>query len=165
MTPDDALRTHRNTTLLIACAVAAAGALVGLAADGVAIAALIAVMTGGGALLGGYLVRRNAVAEMTAIEQRGAVRGFADGLSHGVLAAVAKYESAVFPMTPGGVSPEERLARRTAAYHLASEDTLPRAVRVAAAGALAALDEGGLRDAQDAVGKLFAAVHEQTAGR
>ncbi|MBG7704843.1 hypothetical protein HCJ76_43980 [Streptomyces sp. MC1] len=165
MTPADALRAHRNTTLLIACAVGALGALVGRATDGWGTAAIVAAVSGGGALFGGYMVRRSAVADMTVIEERGAVRGFADGLSHGVLAAVAKYESAVFPMTPGGVSPEERLARRTAAYHLASEDALPRAVRVAAAAALAALDEGGLRDAQDAVGKLFAAVHEQTARR
>jgi hypothetical protein len=165
MTPADALRTHRNTTLLIACAVAAAGALVGRAADGWGIAAVIAVMTGGGALLGGYLVRDRAVAEMAAVKEPGAVRGFADGLAHGMIAAVAKYESAVFPMTSGGVTEDERLARRTAAYHLASEDALPQDVRAAAAAALAALDDGGLRDAQDAVGKLFAAVYRQTAGR
>ncbi|MEU9925096.1 hypothetical protein AB0H51_28075 [Streptomyces griseoluteus] len=165
MTPDDALRAHRRATLLVACAMAALGALVGAAAGTWLTAAVMAVVSGGGTLLGGYLVRRRAAADIIAAHEHGAVRGFSDGLSHGVLAAVAKYESAVFPMTPGGVRPEERLARRTVAYRVASADDLPRAVRLAAADALAALDEGDPRNAQDAVRKLFAAVHKQTAGR
>jgi hypothetical protein len=165
MTPHTAARAHRNLTLLTACMVAALGALVGAAAGGWVIAVLVALVAGGGALLGGYLVRHRAIAETTAAEANGAARGYADGLSHGMLAAVAKYEAAVFPMSVGGVTADERFARRTAAYQLASEDELPRPVRAAAADALAALDERDLRGSQDAVNRLFSAVHRQTAGR
>ncbi|WP_393071631.1 hypothetical protein [Streptomyces sp. LN704] len=59
-----------------------------------------------------------------------------------VLRTATLYEAAVFPLTPGGVSAEERRTRRIAAYHFAAHDSLPRSVRVAAAAALEAIDEG-----------------------
>ncbi|MEU5181224.1 hypothetical protein AB0G49_14340 [Streptomyces longwoodensis] len=165
MTPADVLRAYWRVALLIACAVAVAGAVVGWAAGGWGAAVVVAAMTGGGAVVGAYLSRPHSVAEATAALEESRARGYAEGLSHGMLSAVAVYEAAVFPKTPGGVRPEERLARRADAYRMASADALPRAVRVAAAAALEALDGGDLSASQDAVGKLFTAVHEQTAGR
>lgn len=57
MTHDDVLRAHRRATLVGACAVAALGALVGAAAGGWLPAVGVAVITGGGTLFSGYLVR------------------------------------------------------------------------------------------------------------
>lgn len=54
--------------------------------------------------------------------------------------SIALYEASVFPLTPGGVGREEQQARRAAAYRLAASESLPRTVRVSAAGALEILD-------------------------
>jgi hypothetical protein len=57
-----------------------------------------------------------------------------------VMHAVALHEAAVFPVLPGGVSIDERQARRTLAYRVAAYDGVPSSVRVAAAAALEAID-------------------------
>lgn len=78
-----------------------------------------------------------------------------------VLMSIAMYEAAVFPLTPGGVSDEEQEARRTVAYRLSAYDGLPRSVRVSAAAALEALDDGlDAERARAAVKDLSLAVYD-----
>ncbi|MET7575193.1 hypothetical protein ABZT04_43065 [Streptomyces sp. NPDC005492] len=87
----------------------------------------------------GMLLRhRPAVA---AVREAG-LEGHVAGLSDVVLMSIAIYEAAVFPLISDGVSADEREARRTIAYRLAAYDDLPRSVRVSAAAALEAIDEG-----------------------
>ncbi|MEH0541581.1 hypothetical protein QA802_00340 [Streptomyces sp. B21-105] len=87
----------------------------------------------------GMLVRsRPAVASVRAA--RG--DGYAEGIADGVLLSIAMYEAAVFPLTTDGVSDEEQEARLSVAYRLSAYDGLPRSVRVSAAAALEALDDG-----------------------
>jgi hypothetical protein len=107
-------------------------------------AALIAgVVTGLGALAGSLLVRRRVFAAVQKAESEAGAQGYAEGLAQGVLMSVVTYAAAVFPLTgPGGVSDEERLARRTIAYRIAADDGLPHKVRTAAAAALEAIDDG-----------------------
>ncbi|MFE1288179.1 hypothetical protein [Streptomyces sp. NPDC058751] len=165
MTPHDTLRAHWRKTALRSLAAGALGFLVGAAVDGWLYGSLIAAAAGGGCVIGGYSVRRRVAAEMTAAVECAAALGYATGLSHGVLAAVCNYQAAVFPASPGGVTDEERAARRLAAYQFAARNAVPRRVREAAAGALAALDEGGRLASQRAVEELFTAVHRQTSRR
>ncbi|NJP75390.1 hypothetical protein HCJ99_32270, partial [Streptomyces sp. C1-2] len=67
---------------------------------------------------------------------------YAEGIADTVLLSIATYEPAVFPQTSDGASDEEQEARRTIAYRLSAYDGLPRSVRVLAAAALEALDDG-----------------------
>ncbi|WP_432190648.1 hypothetical protein [Streptomyces sp. Tue6028] len=91
--------------------------------------------------------------------------GRAEGTAEAVLQGLLLYEAAVFPLAPGGVSTQERLARRTVAYRLAAYDSLPRSVQVAAAEALEAIDHGqDAKRAQAAVRALDQAVRECRAG-
>jgi hypothetical protein len=80
-----------------------------------------------------------------AVTSGGAARGdgYAEGIADAVLLSIAMYEAAVFPLISDGVSDEEQEARRTVAYRLSAYDGLPRSVRVWAAAALEALDDGG----------------------
>jgi hypothetical protein len=57
MTMQTALRAHRTATLLIACAVAVLGALVGAAAGGWLAALAVAAVAGSGPLIAGHLIR------------------------------------------------------------------------------------------------------------
>ncbi|MFE5828225.1 hypothetical protein ACFQ7B_41715 [Streptomyces erythrochromogenes] len=68
--------------------------------------------------------------------------GYVEGVADAVLVCVATYQAAVFPLTALGVSEEERVARRGVAYRVWSHEGLPQAVRVSAAAALEAVDEG-----------------------
>ncbi|MCX4706981.1 hypothetical protein OG252_00255 [Streptomyces sp. NBC_01352] len=87
--------------------------------------------------------------------------GYAEGIAGVVLMSIAMYEAAVFPLTPGGVSDEEQEARRTVAYRLSAYDGLPRSVRVSAAAALEALDDGlDAERARAAVKDLSLAVYD-----
>ncbi|MGW7090033.1 hypothetical protein ACWGH2_41990 [Streptomyces sp. NPDC054871] len=113
--------------------------------------------------ISGYLVRHRTAAAVARARHDGGARGYADGLSHGLLGAVASYEATVFPQHSDGVSAEEREARRTAAYKVAAADELPTAVRHAAATALAELDKEDRHRAQDAMTNLFTAVQQQIA--
>ncbi|MEU6106369.1 hypothetical protein [Streptomyces flaveolus] len=93
-----------------------------------------------GLYLGGVLVveRRRALAALPAAVARGTEEGLADV----VVAVIALYEAAVFPLTPGVVSETEHQARRTVAYRLAVHEDPSDTVRVSVAAALAALDVG-----------------------
>ncbi|MFF3313518.1 hypothetical protein [Streptomyces sp. NPDC002952] len=82
-----------------------------------------------------------------------------------VMTAVTLYEAAVFPVLPGGVSVDERQARRTIAYRVAAYDGVPSTVRVAAAVALEAIDQAQHTDqTQTAVTTLHQAVREYRVG-
>jgi hypothetical protein len=93
-----------------------------------------------GLYVGGVTVfhRRRTAASLLAARAQGEEAGLADA----VVAGIAVYEAAVFPLAPGGVSEAEQKARRTAAYQLAAHEDLPSAMRVAAAAALEAIDAG-----------------------
>ncbi|MEV5646458.1 hypothetical protein AB0L67_41445 [Streptomyces flaveolus] len=94
------------------------------------------------------------------------VRGTQEWLADAVVAGIAVYEAAVFPLTPGGVSEAEQKARRTAAYLLAAHEALPNAVRVAAAAALEAIDAGRDCDqARAAVAALTLTAYDCRAAR
>ncbi|WP_333753014.1 hypothetical protein [Streptomyces sp. IBSBF 2394] len=87
--------------------------------------------------------------------------GYAEGIADVVLMSIAMYEAAVFPLTSDGVSDEEQEARRTVAYRLSAYDDLPRSVRVSAAAALEALDDGlDAERARAAVKDLSLAVYD-----
>ncbi|MFE7181001.1 hypothetical protein [Streptomyces erythrochromogenes] len=94
------------------------------------------------------------------------VGGYAEGVADAVLVCVATYQAAVFPLTVFGVSEEERVARRGVAYRVCAHEGLPQAVRVSAAAALEAVDEGvdAVR-AHAAVRALSLAVYDLRAAR
>ncbi|MET8944018.1 hypothetical protein ABZX30_10610 [Streptomyces sp. NPDC004542] len=160
-----ALTPARALVLLwsgITCLVVVAGGVLGALLGGWT-ASVVAGLSSGVVCTGGsVLVRRRVMAGFAVAEQEAMARGYAEGLSHGLLVVVAQYEAAVFPMSVGGVTAKERLARRSAAYRLAAEAALSTPVRVAAAAALAALDEGDPRRSREAIGRLLSAVHPGT---
>ncbi|QKZ23811.1 hypothetical protein [Streptomyces chartreusis] len=91
--------------------------------------------------------------------------GKAEAVADAVLRAITLYEAAVFPLTPGGASTKEQQARRSVAYQLAAYDDLPLSVRVAAAEALEALDQGqDVKQTRATVGALAQAVRACRAG-
>jgi hypothetical protein len=121
------------------------GALVGSGAAGV------------GAVFGMVARPRPAV---TSVRAAGG-DGYAEGIAGVVLLSIAMYEAAVFPLTADGASDEEQEARRTVAYRLSAYDGLPRSVRVPAAAALEAIDDGvDAERARAAVKELSLAVYE-----
>lgn len=148
----------------LTCLLTAAAALIGaLLADGL-VALAAAAGTAVVALGCSYLTRRRALAQFAEARRQAGVRGYAEGIAHGVLLHVTVYESAVFPRSgPEGVSPEERLARRTIAYRMAALDEVPRRVREAAADALAALDDADRARAEGAMTELAGAVRREYA--
>lgn len=148
----------------ITCLVVVAGGVLGALIGGWTASVLVGLSAGAVCLTGSFFVRRRVMADFAVAEQTAMARGYAEGLSHGLLTVVAQYEAAVFPMSAGGVTAEERLARRTAAYRLAAEAALPTPVRLAAADALAALDEGDPHHSRDAIGRLLSAVHPGAGG-
>ncbi|WP_405651761.1 hypothetical protein [Streptomyces sp. NBC_00019] len=92
--------------------------------------------------------------------------GYAEGIADVVLLSIATYEASVFPLTSDGVSDEEQEARRTVAYRLSAYDGLPRSVRVSAAAALEALDDGADAErACAAVKELSLAIYDYRSGR
>jgi hypothetical protein len=101
------------------------------------------------------------MAKFNAAHQAAHDRGFAEGLSHGLLLGMVQYEAAVFPSSRDGVTAEERAARRTHAYRIAAQDALPETIRLQAARVLAALDEEERDRAREAMQELSLAVREQ----
>ncbi|MFE9769415.1 hypothetical protein ACFYPC_33670 [Streptomyces sp. NPDC005808] len=92
--------------------------------------------------------------------------GYAEGIADTVLLSIAMYEAAVFPLTCDGASVEEQETRRTVAYRLSAYNGLPRSVRVSAAAALEALDEGlDAERARSAVKELSLAVYDSRGRR
>ncbi|UXY18012.1 hypothetical protein N8I84_04195 [Streptomyces cynarae] len=148
----------------LVCLTTASGALIG-ALFGGARAALVAAACGGAAgALGALVFRRRALAHFDAARRHAGMRGYAEGIAHGVLVHVAAYEAAVFPRTgPLGVTHEERAARRTLAYRMAALDEVPQRVREVAADALAVLDTADRTRAEEVLAQLAAVVREEYA--
>jgi hypothetical protein len=156
MTSPLGTRVYVMTVALLVCVVSS-GACFGFVLDGRVGAVVGAATTGLGAGFGMLALPRPAVTSVQAV--RG--DGYAEGIADTVLLSIAMYEAAVFPLTPDGASDEEQEARRTVAYRLSAYDGLPRSVRVSAASALEALDDGLDADrARGAVKDLSLAVYD-----
>lgn len=148
----------------LACLITASGALIGSLFGGARVALVVAVCAGATGALGAFFVRRRVLAHFAAGRRQAGIRGYAEGIAHGVLLHVAVYEAAVFPRTGAtGVTPEERAARRTVAYRMAALEEVPQPVREAAADALAMLDAADRTGAEEAVAQLASAVRQEYA--
>ncbi|MDW6057945.1 hypothetical protein SAZ11_07570 [Streptomyces sp. FXJ1.4098] len=149
------------SSIAVVCLMAAVGGLIGAFLGRPGTAGLSALAGGCAAALGAFLTRRRSMAKFNAAHQAAHDRGFAEGLSHGLLLGVAQYEAAVFPSSPDGVTAEERAARRTYVYRIAAQDALPETIRRLAARELAALDQEDHDRAREALQELSLAVREQ----
>ncbi|MBW5480992.1 hypothetical protein [Streptomyces bambusae] len=170
-----ARRVHLLLTVVLVTWAALLGGGLGLLLAGRVMAVVVAGAAGLGAGAGAFIARRHVMAPFRAESRadssdRAAVAdraegyavadGYAEGLAHAVLVGIATYQAAVFPVTPYGVTDEEREARRTVAYRVAAHDGLPHAIRATAAAALEAVDEGlDAEYARAALTALSAAVH------
>ncbi|MFF8097938.1 hypothetical protein [Streptomyces sp. NPDC016675] len=143
MTSPLATRVYVMTTVLLVCVVSS-GACFGFFLDNWSGAVVGATTAGVGAGFGMLARPRPAVTSVQAVSGD----GYAEGIADTVLLSIAMYEAAIFPLTSDGASGEEQEARRTVAYRLSAYDGRPRPVRVSAAAALEALDDG--RDAERA---------------
>ncbi|MEW1724724.1 hypothetical protein [Streptomyces sp. NPDC093109] len=142
MTSSLAARLHLLVTcMLVACATTG-GACLGLLLGGWTTAVVAAGAAGLGAGIGSFLARRRMRAFLQPEPDTVMADGYAEGIADAVLMSITTYQAAVFPLIPDGVSDEERDARRTVAYRVTACDGLPRAVRVSAAEALEAVDQG-----------------------
>ncbi|MFF8288857.1 hypothetical protein ACF068_06425 [Streptomyces sp. NPDC016309] len=135
-------RVHLLLSVELTLAGAVLAALGGLLVSGPVAAAIAGVVTGSGVLGGCLLIRRRVFAGYGRAARDAHDHGYAEGLAHAVLLGITAYEAAAFPLTGGGVSPDERSARRTIAYRIAADEGLPHPVRTAAAAALEAIDRG-----------------------
>lgn len=148
----------------LVCLTTASGAVIGALFGGARIALVAAVCAGAAGALGAAFFRRRALAHFAAAQRRAGMRGYAEGIAHGVLLHVAAYEAAVFPRTgPLGVTPEERAARRTLAYRMAALEEVSQPVREAAADVLAVLDTADRTRAEEALAQLAAVVRQEYA--
>ena len=137
MTSPLGTRVYVMTVALLVCVVSS-GACFGFVLDNWSGAVVGATTTALGAGFGMLARPRPAVTSVQAVSGD----GYAEGIADTVLLSIAMYEAAVFPLTSDGASDEEQDARRTVAYRLSAYDGLPRSVRVSAAAALEALDDG-----------------------
>ncbi|MEU9254366.1 hypothetical protein AB0D66_21210 [Streptomyces sp. NPDC048270] len=166
MTSSIPARIHLMITFVLVMCGAVGGICFGLLLGGRTTALVAGGAAGLGAGIGSFLSRRQVVAFLQ--PEPGALRadGYAEGIADAVLVSIATYQAAVFPLTRDGVSEEERDARRTVAYRVSAYDGLPLAVRVSAAAALEALDQGLDADrAQAAMKDLSLTVYDHRAGR
>lgn len=156
MTSPLGTRVYVITAALLVCVVGS-GACFGFLLDGWAGAVVGTVAAGLGVGFGMLARPRPTVTSVPAA--RG--DGYAEGIADTVLLSIAMYEAAVFPLTSAGTSAEEQKARRTVAFRLSAYDGLPRSVRVSAAAALEALDDGlDAERARAAVKDLSLAVYD-----
>ncbi|MEU6315064.1 hypothetical protein [Streptomyces sp. NPDC047014] len=164
-----AARIHLLITSVLVLSATACGLGIGLLLGGRLTAALAGGAAGLGAGIGAYLSRKQVFAFLRPADAVAAgpaaatVRvslavpaadpaggddgedaggGYAEGLADAVVVSIATYQAAAFPLTPLGVSEEERDARRAFAYRVCAQEGLPTAVRVSAAAALEAVDQG-----------------------
>ncbi|MFE1828095.1 hypothetical protein [Streptomyces yangpuensis] len=185
-------RIHSMITFVLVMCGVAGGACLGLLLGGRVTGLLAATAAGLGAGIGSFLSRRHvaaflrpdpapapspapasapapapvSVAGMSAGVGVTGTGGYAEGIADAVLVSVAVYQAAVFPVTAFGVSEEERVARRGVAYRVCAHEGLPQAVRVSAAAALEAVDQGvDAERAHAAVRALSLAVYDQRAAR
>uniref|UniRef100_A0AAU2JH38 Uncharacterized protein n=1 Tax=Streptomyces sp. NBC_00049 TaxID=2903617 RepID=A0AAU2JH38_9ACTN len=161
-----ATRIHLMITFVLVMGGAVGGACFGLLLGGRTMAVVAGAAAGLGAGIGSFLSRRQVAAFLQ--PERGAVRadGYAEGIADAVLVCIATYQAAVFPLTPDGVTDEERQARRTVAYRVSAYEGLPLAVRVSAAAALEAVDHGlDAERARAAMKALSLTVYDHRGGR
>lgn len=164
MAPFTPARAIVLLTTGLVCLMTATGSLVGVLLGGAVVGLVTAAGAASAGLAGSFLVRRRALAGFAAAQRQAGVRGYPEGIAHGVLLHVSAYEAAVFPRSgPAGVTPEERLARRTIAYLMAALEEVPRHVREAAAATLAALDEADRTRAEETLARLAGAVRQDYA--
>ncbi|MFE4056568.1 hypothetical protein ACFXP3_09775 [Streptomyces sp. NPDC059096] len=164
MTPLLATRVHLLITFVLVTWATIVGAGFGLLLGGRITAAAAAAAAGLGAGIGSFLARRQVLAIFR--PETVPVDGYAEGIADAVLMSIARYQAAVFPLVPDGVSEEERDARRTVAYRAAAHDGLPLAVRISAAEALEAVDQGLDADrAHAAMKALSLTVYEHRGAR
>ncbi|WP_058044194.1 hypothetical protein [Streptomyces roseifaciens] len=157
-------RIHLLVTFVLVTCAAAGGACFGLLLDGRLTGLIAAGVAGLGAGIGSLVARRQVAAFFG--DEAVLADGYAEGIADAVLVSIATYQAAVSPLTPAGVREEEREARRTLAYRVCAYDGLPLRVRVAAAGALEAIDRGqDVEDAQAAVSALTLTVYEHRTSR
>ncbi|MEU9304522.1 hypothetical protein [Streptomyces sp. NPDC048269] len=166
MTSTIAIRLHLMITFVLVTCGAVSGACFGLLLGGRMTAVVAGGAAGLGAGIGSFLSRRQVVDFFR--PERGLARadGYAEGIADAVLVSIATYQSAVFPLTPDGVTEAERDARRTVAYRVSAYDGLPLAVRVSAAAALEAVDQGlDAERARAAMKALSLTVYDHRRGR
>lgn len=175
MTSPAATRIHLMITYVLVTCGAVGGAVLGLLLSGRLMALICGTAAALGSGAGALLSRRQVVACLE--PDRAAPRtgtgagtgrgdGYAEGLAGAALVRIATYQAAVFPLTPDGVSEEERRARRHIAYRISAHEGLPHPVQVSAAAALEAIDAGQDPDRADAAMKaLSVTVHEIRVGR
>ncbi|MFC9427661.1 MULTISPECIES: hypothetical protein [unclassified Streptomyces] len=163
MTSPLAARIHLLITFVLVTCAAVGGACFGLLLGGRAAALVTAGAAGLGAGIGSFLARRQVLGFFQ--PETAQADGYAEGIADAVLVSIATYQAAVFPLTHDGVSEEERDARRAVAYRAAAYDGLPLAVRVSAAEALEAVDQGRDADrAHAAMKALSLTVYEHRGG-
>ncbi|MFE5494555.1 hypothetical protein ACFQ7Z_31990 [Streptomyces virginiae] len=173
-----AARIHLMITFVLVMCGVAGGACLGWLLGGRVTGVLAAVAAGLGAGIGSFLSRRH-VADFlrpapapapapapVAFSEGDGVGGYAEGIADAVLVSVATYQAAAFPLTAFGVSEEERDARRGLAYRVCAHEGLPQSVRVSAAAALEAVDQGvDAGHAHDAMKALSLAVYDHRTAR
>ncbi|MGW6985059.1 hypothetical protein ACWGE1_37330 [Streptomyces sp. NPDC054932] len=137
-----AARIHLMITFVLVTCGAVGGACLGLLLSGRLTAVVFAGVAGLGAGLGSFFSRRQVLALFPPGREAVPADGYAEGLADAALVCIATYRAAVFPLTPDGVSEEEREARRTMAYRISAYEGLPYPVRNSAAAALEAIDHG-----------------------
>ncbi|MFI8943150.1 hypothetical protein [Streptomyces syringium] len=142
LTPPLSTRIHLLITFVLVTCAALGGLCVGLLLGGRTTALIAGGAAGLGAGIGSFLARRQIVALFRPEHDAARADGYAEGIADAVLVSIATYQAAAFPLIPGGVSEEERQARRTIAYRASAYDGLPLAVRVSAARVLEVVDQG-----------------------
>ncbi|WP_141753623.1 hypothetical protein [Streptomyces agglomeratus] len=122
MTPPLPIRMHLMITCLMVTFGTLAGATLGLVASGQRLALVLAGAGGLGAGIWALLSRRQIVGFFQALlrpaREVAPVDGRAEGLADIVLASLSMYQAAMCPLTPSGVTDQERKARREVAYRL-----------------------------------------------
>ncbi|MFD3539133.1 hypothetical protein ACFWUQ_06480 [Streptomyces sp. NPDC058662] len=166
MTPPLATRIHLLITGVLVMGAVSGGAVLGLLLGGRLMAVVTAGAAGLGAGAGSFLARRQVVGLFSPVQEAASVGGYAEGLADAVLVGIATYRAAVFPLTPDGVTEEERTVRRTVAYRISAYEGLPHPVQVSAAAALEAIDQGlDAQRAEAAMKALCITVYEHRGGR
>ncbi|MER5886944.1 hypothetical protein ABT160_24235 [Streptomyces sp. NPDC001941] len=171
MTPPLPLRLHLMIAFLVAVAGALAGAVLGVALSGHLLSLAFAGAGGLGAGTWALLSRRQIVGFFEELlrparEVPRPADGEGEALADNLVAGLCMYQAAVFPLEPGGVSSAEITARRTVAYRLSAYEGLPRRIRVSAAAALEAIDQGqDEAEAAQAMSDLGLAVYDHRNSR
>lgn len=161
-----AARVHLMITFVLVTCGVVGGACLGFLLSGRLMALVCAGAAGLGAGVGSHLSRRQVIAILRPDPVFPPVDGYAEGLADAALLCIATYQAAVFPLTPDGVTEEERRARRHIAYRISAYEGLPHPVQTSAAAALEAIDDGlDAERAEAAMKALGITVYDHRGGR